>query len=111
MRPAKVRREASLKVKRHSPAEVSAKLAQAARLAVAGKRQSEIATALGVSIMTLHRWRKPDNLWAARMGGESRDSNNLLVELQTENRRLRDLVMNLLLEKIKLEESTSLRAA
>jgi hypothetical protein len=31
--------------------------------------------------------------------------------LQTENRRLRDLVMNLLLEKIKLEESTSLQAA
>jgi putative transposase len=111
MRLAKVRREASLKVKRHSPAEISAKLTQARTLAVAGKLQSEIATALGVSIMTLHRWRKLDNPWAARMGGKSRDSDDLLVELQTENRRLRDLVMNLLLEKIKLEESTSLQAA
>jgi hypothetical protein len=44
-----------MKSKRHSPAEISAKLEQAAAFAAAGKVQSDIARALGVSIMTLHR--------------------------------------------------------
>jgi putative transposase len=45
------------KRKRHSSMEIATKLAQANDLAMQGKLQSEIARALGVSVMTLHRWR------------------------------------------------------
>jgi transposase-like protein len=46
------------KRKRHSRVEIATKLAQANELATQGKLQSEIARTLGVSVMTLHRWRK-----------------------------------------------------
>jgi len=46
------------KQKRHSRVEIATKLAQANDLATQGKVQSEIARRLGVSVMTLHRWRK-----------------------------------------------------
>jgi DNA invertase Pin-like site-specific DNA recombinase len=52
----------------HPKAEIAAKLAQADDLATQGKLQSEIARALGVSVMTLHRWRKLSTaapLWLA----------------------------------------------
>ena len=49
---------AMAKKKRHSRAEIATKLAQANDLATRGRRQSEIARTLGVSVMTLHRWRK-----------------------------------------------------
>ena len=45
-------------LKRHSRVEVATKLAQANDLAKQGKLESEIARTLGVSIWTLHRWRK-----------------------------------------------------
>jgi putative transposase len=109
-----------MKSKRHSPAEISAKLEQAQALAAAGKLQSEIATALGVSIMTLHRWRKldpPDAFGSSAAievgygtrGGRGRA--DIVAELQIENRQLRQIVMDLLLEKIKLEEAAGPRAA
>jgi hypothetical protein len=46
------------KKKRHARAEIATKLAQANNLAIRGRLQSEIARTLGVSVMTLHRWRK-----------------------------------------------------
>jgi transposase-like protein len=49
---------AMAKQKRHSRVEVATKLAHATDLARQGKPQSEIARTLGVSVMTLHRWRK-----------------------------------------------------
>jgi putative transposase len=102
-----------MKSKRHSPPEISAKLEQAHALAAAGKRQSEIASTLGVSIMTLHRWRKldPPDMAASPAAIASSDTARTVAELQIENRRLRQIVMNLLLEKIKLEEAVGVRAA
>jgi transposase len=44
--------------KKHSKAEVAAKLVQADDFARQGILQREIAGRLGVSLMTLHRWRK-----------------------------------------------------
>ena len=44
--------------RRHSKAEIAALLAQANEMATQGKAQNEIANALGISVMTLHRWRK-----------------------------------------------------
>jgi transposase-like protein len=49
---------AMAKKKKHSAVEIASKLAQANDLATQGKLQSEIARTLGVSVMTLHRWRK-----------------------------------------------------
>ena len=69
---------AMVKKGRHSRAEIATKLAQANELATRGKLQSEI----------------------ARRGGGDR-----IAELQLENSRLRRLVTDLLLEKIKLEET------
>jgi putative transposase len=107
-----------MKARRHSPAEISAKLEQADALAANGRVQSEIAKALGVSVMTLHRWRKldhpavpaPSTVFEAAHGTR-RGRADILAELQMENRQLRKLVTDLLLEKIKLEEAAGPRAA
>ena len=85
--------------KRHSRVEIVSKLAQANDLATQGKLQSEIARTLGVSVMTLHRWHK------APPGPRTRGAANRITELQLENSRLRRLVTDLLLEKVKLEET------
>jgi putative transposase len=105
-----------MKSKRHSHAEISAKLEQAGLLAAAGKAQSEIAKALGVSVMTLHRWRKLDLPRASRppanVAGHGmrtgRRRTDIVAALQTENRQLRQIVADLLLEKIRLEEAAGL---
>jgi putative transposase len=83
---------------KHSPAEIAAKLAEAHELATHGNLQSQIARSLGVSVMTLHRWRKASTIPAG-------DSRTRMAELQQENLRLRRLVTDLLLEKITLEEN------
>jgi hypothetical protein len=48
------------KKKRHSRVKIATKLAQANDLTTQGKLQSESARTLGVSVMTLRRWRKAD---------------------------------------------------
>jgi transposase-like protein len=97
------------KQKRHSKVEVTTKLAQANDLARQGKLQSEIARTLGVSVMTLHRWRKappaPQPAHEASRPDRTRSGGDRIAELQLENSRLRQLVTDLLLEKIKLEEA------
>jgi transposase-like protein len=100
------------KKKRHSRVEIATKLAQANELATQGKLQSQIARTLGVSVMTLHRWRKappgPQPEHEAGQPDRTRGGSGRIAELQLENSRLRRLVTDLLLEKIKLEE-TALR--
>src|SRR5262245_34567842 len=100
------------KKKKHSKAEIAAKLAQAGDLATQGKLHSEIARTLGVSVMTLHRWRKmslaPRGAPAGPNGPSQLDQMppaSRIAELQLENSRLRRLVTDLLLEKLKLEEA------
>jgi putative transposase len=87
------------KLKKHSRAEIARKLAQANRLARQGKLQTEIARKLGVTVMTLHRWRR------ALLRGDQPDSmrsGEQIAQLQFENSLLRRLVTDLLLhEKIK----------
>jgi putative transposase len=104
---------AMAKKKRYSRVEIATKLAQATDLATQGKLQSEIARTLGVSVMTLHRWRKapprPKPAFVAihEAGQPDRtpDGGDRIAELQVENSRLRRLVTDLLLEKIKVEEA------
>jgi IS30 family transposase len=102
---------AMAKKKRHSRVEIATKLAQATDLATQGKSQREIAHMLGVSVMTLHRWRKvppgPQTAFAYEAGqlNRLRGGRDRIAELQLENLRLRRLVTDLLLEKIRLEEA------
>ena len=99
---------AMAKKKRHSRVEIATKLAQANDLATRGKLQSEIARTLGVSVMTLHHWRNaPHGPQPAHEVGQfngARGQGDRVAELQLENSRLRRLVTDLLLEKIRLEE-------
>jgi transposase-like protein len=94
-----------MKKRKHPKAEIAAKLAQADDLATQGKLQSEIARALSVSVMTLHRWRK---LQSGSTGSSRTDQapQTRIAELQLENSRLRRLVTDLLLEKMRIEEAS-----
>jgi putative transposase len=108
----------SKKKKRHTQAEIATKLGEAAALKAEGRTQREIAQALGVSVMTFHRWRK-----AQPQMPQSRDPvhpeprriipianlsetqrRGRIAELQLENTRLRRLVTDLLLEKMRIED-------
>ena len=103
------------KRKRHSRVEIATKLAQADELATQGKLQREIARTLGVSVMTLHRWHRappgPQRALVvtpeAREPDRTRADDDRIAELQLENARLRQLVTDLLLEKIKVIASAS----
>jgi putative transposase len=94
--------------KRHSKTEIAAKIVQANDLASQGMLQQEIARVLGVSLMTLHRWRKASPgpasaeevvRFEAELGPDQS-----VADLKLENARLRQLLVDLLLEKVKAEE-------
>jgi putative transposase len=108
--------------RRHASEEIATKLAQANELAAKGKTQREISKALGVSIMTYHRWKKiPTPAVVAVEGGSSRHpqthsevasqvgSDDLIRQLELENSRLRKLVTDMLLEKLNVEEELRAR--
>ena len=96
--------------KRHSHTEIAGKLAQAEDLARQGKLQTEIARTLGISVMTLHRWRKqtppvPELKEVPLPPSGQQGEDERIAELEVENSRLRRLVTDLLLEKMRLEEA------
>jgi hypothetical protein len=111
-----------MKKKRHSPEEIAAKLHQADEMTAQGKRQGDIARSLGVSMMTYHRWRKARGPKPASLGTatvsilprptveEALSEADRIREIQLENSRLRRLVTDLLLEKVRLEEILKLRS-
>ena len=82
-------------------------------MASRGMLQSDIARELRISGMTLHRWRKlpPEESppvatgdVGAGVSAEPHDHEARIAQLQLENSRLRRLVTDLLLEKMRLEE-------
>jgi putative transposase len=103
--------------KRHSQADIVTKLAEAQVLIAQGKRQQDVASAIGVSVMTFHRWRKAQSappsltqsISRSHTGHIDQSSNPKMQDqfatLQLENLRLRRLLTDVLLEKIKLEET------
>jgi predicted transcriptional regulator len=106
-----------MNARRHSPAEIAAKLEQAEAMSNEGRRHQDIAKLLGVSVMTYHRWRKARasarasakaavKSWHdhADMNGSATDQTKRINALRIENSRLRQLVTDLLLEKMSLEE-------
>jgi transposase len=105
------------KKKRHTAAEIGAKLGEAEALARQGSNQAEIAKALGISVMTFHRWRKAGAQRPSRAAIvpatylltspsdlPETERQSRIGELQLENARLRRLVTDLLLEKMSLED-------
>ena len=71
--------------KRHRPEEIVAKLREVDEALSQGKTLEDVATSLGVSLMTLHRWR-------TEYGSTDRDAVKRLKELERENGRLKRLV-------------------
>jgi transposase-like protein len=71
--------------KRHRPEEVVAKPRQADEALAKGVSIAEVARSLGVSAVTLHRWR-------TEYGAVDRDAVRRLKELEKENARLKRLV-------------------
>ncbi|ABD88531.1 helix-turn-helix domain-containing protein [Rhodopseudomonas palustris] len=102
--------------KRHASEEIATKLAQADELAAKGKTQREISKALGVSIMTYHRWKKMPDATVGSVGrgrGKSEakpqtssviSAEEMIKHLELENAQLRRIVTDMLLEKLRLEE-------
>lgn len=99
----------------HSASDVEAKLRQADEMAARGSTQKEISEALGISIMTYHRWRRsraertsgPDKSSVAKATVPIASCDEQLAALELENERLRRLVTDLLLEKIALQEQVA----
>ena len=71
--------------KRHRPEEIVAKLREVDEALSQGKTLEDVAKSLGVSLMTLHRWR-------TEYGSTDRDAVKRLKELERENGRLKRLV-------------------
>lgn len=109
-------------MKRHSADEIASKLRQAAELIARGQKQPQACKAVGVSVMTYHRWRKshPSHdsvglngaetaVLAAEPPDHSASADQARIdELRLENDRLRRIVTDLLLEKVKVEEQIAL---
>jgi transposase len=90
-------------------------------MAAKGKNQREICKALGVSIMTYHRWKKMMNVandssesGSAEIPSDTSDAtetDGVLERLELENSRLRRLVTDMLLDKLRLEDELRARQA
>lgn len=117
--------------RRRTAEELAQKVGLADQLAAQGERQKEIARTLGVSVMTLHRWRKMQAQTAARVQDQRRAkllgdqpvaplslataglARPLIASstrvrdaraLERENHQLRWLIADLLLERVAAEE-------
>ena len=94
-------------MRRHSAEEITTKLRQAKQLMAGGQSQAPACKGLGVSVMTYHRWRKLHPAEAAGLGDEPasrRDAADQEQKLRIENERLRRIVADVFLEKMKVEE-------
>lgn len=86
--PAKAKAQRS---KRHTPEQIVAKLRDADAMLNSGKDLAAVLQSLGVSEATLHRWR-------AQYGGMKSEEAKRLKQLEDENRRLKQLVADQVLD-------------
>jgi putative transposase len=109
-------------MKHHSDQEIANILRRADEFVARGQKQSQFCKALGISVMTYHRWRKrvpkagtPALASAANdtqvaLPKQADAPERSLDEIRLENRRLRQIITDLLLEKAKLEEMLQARS-
>jgi transposase-like protein len=101
-------------MKRHDLSEISVKLRHAEEMIKGGMSQKDACKSLGISVMTFHRWRKlgssaefqAQNFRETPRAQEEGMAHASQVEaLKLENDRLRRIVSDLLLEKMKVQEA------
>jgi transposase-like protein len=94
-------------MRKHSTDEIRAMLGRADELARNGFSQAEICSGLGISVMTLHRWRKQPfhttSESAPLVPHDQLDDADLrrLYDLELENQQLRNIIADLMLEKMR----------
>jgi transposase-like protein len=103
-------------MKRHDFQEVSTMLRLADDMIKGGKSQKDACKSLGISVMTFHRWRKLaapagalPQVTHETLEGDAAVNGvahpNQIDDLKLENQRLRRIVSDLLLEKMKVQEA------
>jgi transposase-like protein len=104
-------------MKKHDPREISEMLLRYEDLTSRGQSQKSVCNELGISVMTLHRWRKLSR--SEDFSEQQKSSDAAAIEtafvqdteatqvdqLKLENGRLRRIVSDLLLEKMKIQEA------
>lgn len=88
------------KRKRHSPEQIIRKLREADRLLNDGATIGQVCQQLEVSEQTFHRWRN-------QYGGAKANEMKRLKHLETENKRLKKMVADLMLDKEVLKDVLS----
>jgi transposase-like protein len=83
--------------KRHSPEQIIKKLREADTMLAAGKSIGQVVQTLEVSEQTFHRWRN-------QYGGMKSEEARRLKQLEEENRRLKKVVADLMLDKDILQD-------
>lgn len=84
--------------RKHGPDEIVAKLRQVDELVGGGQSLSDAIDAIGIAEATYYRWRK-------ELGSLNVDQMQRLKELELENGQLRQAVLDLTLDKVKLLEA------
>ena len=103
-------------MKKHDLREISAMLLRYDDLTSRGQSQKSVCNELGISVMTLHRWRKhfrSEDFVESQKASNGEIATALVPEadgnqidqLKLENGRLRRIVSDLLLEKMKIQEA------
>jgi transposase-like protein len=87
-----------MKGKKHTPGQIIRKLRDAEADLAAGLSVKEIARKLGISEPTYYRWRR-------QYGGMKADEVKRLKDLEQENRKLKQLIGELQLDKAILKEA------
>ena len=86
-----------MKQRRHTPEQVIRKLAEGEKLLNQGHDVAEVCRQLEITQSTWHRWRN-------QYGGMKANDAKRLKELETENRRLKNIVADLTLDVAMLKE-------
>jgi transposase-like protein len=84
--------------KRRTPEQIIAQLREADGTLSAGQTIAQVCQKLGISEQTYHRWRN-------QYGGMKADAMKRLKKLEEENRRLKEAVADLTLDKQILKEA------
>ena len=86
-----------MKKRHHTPEQIIRKLAEGDKLLNQGEELTEVCRQLEIAESTWHRWK-------AQYGGMKANDAKRLKELETENRRLKNIVADLTLDVAMLKE-------
>ena len=86
-----------MKKRRHTPEQIIRKLAEGDKLLNQGEELTEVCRQLEIAESTWHRWK-------GQYGGMKANDAKRLKELETENRRLKNIVADLTLDVAMLKE-------